>query len=78
MWSFQDPNLPSTISCDCPGRHRQFRHPTKPGQVTVPGHPSDDLAPGTLNSIRLQAGLKACLETRNPGRARLPPSRQTV
>ncbi|PIU94104.1 MAG: hypothetical protein COS65_09315, partial [Armatimonadetes bacterium CG06_land_8_20_14_3_00_66_21] len=52
--------------------------PTKPGQVTVPGHPSDDLAPGTLNSIRLQAGLRACLETRNPGRARLPPSRQTV
>jgi hypothetical protein len=30
----------------------------KPGRVTVPGKPSDDLAPGTLNSIFKQAGLK--------------------
>ena len=28
------------------------------GRVTVPGKPSDDLAPGTLNSIFKQAGLK--------------------
>jgi predicted RNA binding protein YcfA (HicA-like mRNA interferase family) len=40
------------------GSHRQFKHPTKPGRVTIPGKPSDDLAPGTLNSIRKQAGLK--------------------
>ena len=40
------------------GSHRQFKHVTKPGRVTVPGKTSDDLAPGTLNSILKQAGLK--------------------
>jgi predicted RNA binding protein YcfA (HicA-like mRNA interferase family) len=40
------------------GSHRQFKHPTKPGRVTVPGKPSDELAPGTLNSIRKQSGTK--------------------
>ena len=40
------------------GSHRQFKHPTKAGRVTVAGKPSDDLAPGTLNSILKQAGLK--------------------
>ena len=40
------------------GSHRQLKHPTKPGRVTVPGKPSDDVALGTLNSIRKQAGLK--------------------
>lgn len=40
------------------GSHRQFNHPTKPGVVTVAGKPNDDLAPGTLNSILKQAGLK--------------------
>jgi predicted RNA binding protein YcfA (HicA-like mRNA interferase family) len=40
------------------GSHRQFKHPSKPGRVTVPGKPSDDLAPGTLNSILKQSGLK--------------------
>ena len=40
------------------GSHRQFKHPVKSGRVTVPGKPSDDLAPGTLNSILKQAGLK--------------------
>ena len=39
------------------GSHRQFKHGAKPGRVTVPGKPSDDLAPGTLNSILKQAGL---------------------
>lgn len=38
--------------------HRQFKHPAKPGRVTVPGKPSDDLALGTLNSILKQAGLR--------------------
>ena len=40
------------------GSHRQFKHPTKPGRVTVPGKPGDDLAPGTLNSIWKQAQLE--------------------
>ncbi|NJN35864.1 MAG: type II toxin-antitoxin system HicA family toxin [Nitrospiraceae bacterium] len=40
------------------GSHRQFKHPSKVGRVTVPGKPSDDLAPGTYNSILKQAGLK--------------------
>jgi predicted RNA binding protein YcfA (HicA-like mRNA interferase family) len=40
------------------GSHRQYKHPTKPGLVTIPGHMNDDLAPGTLNSILKQAGLK--------------------
>ncbi|MEO8673396.1 MAG: type II toxin-antitoxin system HicA family toxin [Tahibacter sp.] len=40
------------------GSHRQYKHPSKPGRVTVPGKPSDDLAAGTLNSIFKQAGLK--------------------
>ena len=40
------------------GSHRQFKHADKPGRVTIPGKPSDDLAAGTLNSIRKQAGLK--------------------
>jgi len=40
------------------GSHRQLKHRSKPGRVTVPGKPSDDLAPGTLNSILKQAGLK--------------------
>ncbi|HWG70805.1 MAG TPA: type II toxin-antitoxin system HicA family toxin [Steroidobacteraceae bacterium] len=40
------------------GSHRQFKHPRKPGRVTVAGKPSDDLAPGTLNSILKQSGLK--------------------
>ena len=40
------------------GSHRQFKHNEKLGRVTVPGKPSDDVAPGTLNSILKQAGLK--------------------
>jgi predicted RNA binding protein YcfA (HicA-like mRNA interferase family) len=40
------------------GSHRQYKHPTKRGLVTVAGHPSDDLAPGTQNSILKQSGLK--------------------
>jgi predicted RNA binding protein YcfA (HicA-like mRNA interferase family) len=40
------------------GSHRQFKHSIKPGLVTVPGKPSDDLGPGTVNSILKQAGLK--------------------
>lgn len=40
------------------GSHRQLKHHTIAGRVTVPGKPSDDLAPGTLNSILKQAGLR--------------------
>jgi predicted RNA binding protein YcfA (HicA-like mRNA interferase family) len=40
------------------GSHQQYKHPTKSGRVTIAGHPSDDLAPGTLNSILKQAQLK--------------------
>jgi len=46
---------------DTKGSHMQFKHPTKRGRV-IPqsgtGHPNDDLAPGTLNSILKQAQLK--------------------
>ncbi len=40
------------------GDHRQYKHPEKKGLVTIPGKLSDDLAPGTYNSILKQAGLK--------------------
>ena len=40
------------------GSHRQYKHAEKPGLVTVPGQMADDVAPGTLNSILKQAGLK--------------------
>lgn len=40
------------------GSHRQFKHASKLGRVTIPGKPSDSLAPGTLNSILKQADLK--------------------
>lgn len=40
------------------GSHRHFKHPAKPGTVTVAGKPSTDIPPGTLSSILKQAGLK--------------------
>ena len=40
------------------GSHRQYKHPVKKGRVTVPGHPGDDLHPGTLKSVLRQARLK--------------------
>jgi predicted RNA binding protein YcfA (HicA-like mRNA interferase family) len=40
------------------GSHRQYKHPTIPGRVTIAGHANDDLAPGTLNSVLKQAKLK--------------------
>jgi predicted RNA binding protein YcfA (HicA-like mRNA interferase family) len=39
------------------GSHKQFKHPSKPGRVTVP-HPKRDIPVGTLRSIEKQAGLK--------------------
>lgn len=40
------------------GSHRQLKHPRKAGRVTVAGKPSQDVPPGTLNSILKQAGLR--------------------
>ena len=40
------------------GSHVQLKHSAKKGRVTVAGHPNDDLAPGTLKSILVQAGLR--------------------
>tara|TARA_E500000318_G_C3504445_1_gene189689 strand:+ start:329 stop:517 length:189 start_codon:yes stop_codon:yes gene_type:complete len=39
------------------GSHHHFKHPTKPGLVTVP-HPKRDLPAGTLRSIEKQSGVK--------------------
>lgn len=40
------------------GSHRQYKHPTKPGLVTVSAHRlSDDIPIGTLRSIEIQAGI---------------------
>jgi predicted RNA binding protein YcfA (HicA-like mRNA interferase family) len=40
------------------GDHRQFKHPTKKGRVTVRGHESEVLSQFLLNSIWKQAGWK--------------------
>ena len=40
------------------GSHRQYKHPTKLGRVTIAGHPKDDLATDTQYSILRPAGLK--------------------
>jgi predicted RNA binding protein YcfA (HicA-like mRNA interferase family) len=39
------------------GSHKQFKHSTKPGKVTIPQH-KGDLDIKTANSILKQAGLK--------------------
>lgn len=39
------------------GSHHHFRHPTKPGTITVP-HPKKDLKKGLAQGIRKQAGLR--------------------
>lgn len=41
----------------CVGDHHQFKHPTKPGKVTLQ-HPRKDITPNTLKSIERQSGLK--------------------
>jgi predicted RNA binding protein YcfA (HicA-like mRNA interferase family) len=40
------------------GSHRQFRHPEKPGTVTVAGKPGVEIPIGTLKNIFKQARLK--------------------
>ena len=39
------------------GSHKQYRHPEKPGTITVP-HPKSEMATGTLKSIERQSGVK--------------------
>lgn len=39
------------------GSHRQFKHPSKRGRVTVK-HPDKDIPPKTLKSIESQSGLR--------------------
>lgn len=38
--------------------HRQFKHPTKPGKVTVSGSANDDIPPKTWADIQKQAGWR--------------------
>ena len=40
------------------GSHRQYKHPSKPGTVTVAGKSSADVPKGTLNAILRQSGIK--------------------
>jgi predicted RNA binding protein YcfA (HicA-like mRNA interferase family) len=40
------------------GSHRQFKHPTKKGKVTVAGHDNSDIRKGTEIQILKQAGLR--------------------
>ena len=40
------------------GSHRQYKHSTKAGRVTIAGNLNHEVAPGTLNSILKQAKLK--------------------
>lgn len=40
------------------GSHRQFKHSTRTGRVTVSGNLGDDMPKGTFGSVKRQAGLK--------------------
>ena len=40
------------------GSHRHYHHPVKPGTVTIPGHPSDELKRKTWGDIKRQAGIR--------------------
>ena len=42
---------------NCVGSHHQFKHPIKPGRVTVK-HPDKDIPRKTLKSIEMQSGIK--------------------
>ncbi|NSW89303.1 MAG: type II toxin-antitoxin system HicA family toxin [Firmicutes bacterium] len=39
------------------GSHIHYKHPTKPGKVTIPNH-RGDIKPAVVNSVLKQAGLK--------------------
>jgi len=45
------------VQVGCTGDHHHFKHPTKPGKVTVP-HPRKDMVIRTLKSIEAQSGVK--------------------
>ncbi len=45
------------VEVNCVGDHHQFKHPTKPGRVTLT-HPVKDIPLRTLRSIERQAGIK--------------------
>ena len=47
------------VLVDQQGNHRQFKHPTKPGKVTLAGHESEHLDIGTWRSVQVQAGWRA-------------------
>ena len=41
------------------GSHKQYKHPSRKGLVTIAAHKlSDEIAPGTLNSIFKQAQIE--------------------
>ncbi len=40
------------------GSHRQYKHHSKSGLVTISGRLDDEVPKGTLNSILKQSGLK--------------------
>jgi predicted RNA binding protein YcfA (HicA-like mRNA interferase family) len=45
---------------ELPGKktsHKQFKHPTRPGKVTIPFHKGKDLNPFTLRNIEIQSGV---------------------
>lgn len=45
--------------CRQKGSHKQYKHPLKPGTITVPDHgKNEDLEHFLVNSILRQAGLK--------------------
>lgn len=39
------------------GSHHVYRHPTKPGHISVP-HPKKDLGRGLVHRLRRDAGLR--------------------
>ena len=60
------------------GSHRRFKHPVKPGKVTIAGHPSEEMDEGTRKSIFHAASYRknllpssAITESRTPWRYRL-------
>lgn len=45
------------VEVSCQGDHHQFKHPKKPGKVTLT-HPVKDIPRRTLDSIERQAGIR--------------------
>ena len=51
-------NIEGWVLVGTEGSHRQFKHLSKPGRVTVSGSLGDDMPKGTLASVKRQASLK--------------------